>query len=78
MALKKLGIARIIVESDIIKVQNSLNVDRDLAIEYLEKTGKEWITRSICLAIEENNLINFERFENKISGYIEINVNDNE
>jgi len=68
MALKKLGIARIIGESDVIKVQNSLNVDRDSAIEYLEKTEKEWITESIILAIREKNLIEFTKDGNKIIG----------
>jgi len=68
MGIKKLGIARIIDESDIIKVQNSLNVDRDSAIEYLEKTEKEWITESIILAIREKNLIEFTKDGNKIIG----------
>ena len=68
MALKKLGIARLIDESNIIKVQNSLNIDRDSAIEYLEKTEREWITESIILAIREKNLIEFTKDGNKIIG----------
>ena len=68
MALKKLGIARLIDESNIIKVQNSLNIDRDSAIEYLEKPEKEWITESIILAIREKNLIEFTKDGNKIIG----------
>ena len=68
MGIKKLGIARIIGESDVIKVQNKLNIDRDSAIEYLEKTEKEWITESIILAIREKNLIEFTKDGNKIIG----------
>ena len=72
MGIKKLGIARIIYEPDILKVQNNLNLDRDLAIEYLEKPEKEWITESIILAIRKNNLIRFTKDRNILTGYLYI------
>ena len=78
MGIKKLGVARIIGESDIIKVQNSLNVDRNSAIEYLEKTEKEWITESIILAIREKNLIEFTKDENKLIGTLLVGMTDEE
>jgi len=72
MGIKKFGIARIIYEPDILKVQNNLNLNRDLAIEYLEKPEKEWITESIILAIRKNNLIRFTKDRNILTGYLYI------